>query len=118
MLQLILAVRSAVRSVVANARAGLMQVDQNAGAFLGYAFERAANQIVALAIGGTEYIAIDAVRMHAHQHVGFSRDLAMHQREVALGQNCAGIDNRFEAAEFGAEAAFGLTADEALGLQA
>ncbi len=74
----------AVGGVVAESGAGLMEVDQHARAFLGDALQRLANQQMAFAIGGSEDVAIDAVRVHADQNVSFPGDLAVHQREVAL----------------------------------
>ena len=88
---LLLAVGRAVGGVVAESRAGLMQVDQHARAFFGDPLERAANQQMAIAIRGAEHIAIDAAGMHANQHVGLAGDLAAHQRQMLLRHDGADI---------------------------
>ena len=76
--------------MVAEARAGLVQIDQTPAPSSAMRSQATAHQIAAIAIGGAEDISADAVRLHAHQHVLAAGDFAVHQREVAFAVDGAG----------------------------
>src|SRR5260370_10956958 len=95
-----------------------MQIDQNSGALLGDPLERASNHALALALHRSKHVAIDAMRMHAHQHVFAPGDLAVNQRQVHFRDDGAGVDDALEIAELGAQATLRLAADDTLILQA
>src|ERR1022692_4258936 len=94
-----------------------MEIDQRSGAFFGDLPQRIAHHLVALAFHRSEYIAINATGVHAHQHVFTSSNLAEHQRQVHLRKDVARVNDGLEVAEFRAQASLGLAANEALGLQ-
>ena len=105
-LRLFLAVGRSIGGMIAKTRSSLMQVHQHARSFLGDALHGAANQQMAFAIGGSEDIAIDAMGVHANQHVRLSGNLAVHQSQMALWHDGAGVDHGLEIAEFGVQTAF------------
>src|SRR5258706_10387506 len=96
---------------------GLMQIDQHSGALRGDAFDRISDHLPALAFSGPEDIAVDAMRMHAHQDVFASRNLAVNQSQVHFGDDGAAVDDGLEVAKLSSQAAFRFPAYEAFVLQ-
>src|ERR1700738_4095914 len=64
--------------------AGLMQIDEHTQTFGGYLAQGAGDHLLAIALGGSENVAIDALGMHPHQHVLLAGDFAANQSEVGL----------------------------------
>src|SRR5258708_5412955 len=95
MLELLLAVGRA-EAVIAKARSSLMKIDEHARALGGDQFQRLPKYALALAFHRPEDVAVGAMRVHAHQDIFMSRDLAVNQRQVHLRNDGAGIDDGLE----------------------
>ena len=59
---------------------GLMQIDQHPTRLFRDGSQSGGNQLMAIAIERLEYVAIHAMRMHAHEHIVLCR---RHRRESA-----------------------------------
>src|SRR6185295_1507769 len=92
--------------VLARAEPGLMQIYQHAPAFLGDAREGPPQGLLTIALLRTEYVAQQAARVHAHQHVGVAGNIAADQREVRFAVDRADVGNSLEGAELSVNAPF------------
>ena len=92
----------------------LVQVDQDAAAFLRDGPQRIPHQPAAVAALRSEDFAVQASRMHAHQHPLLPFEIAADQRQVILGIDVAGIGDRAKLAELRFDAALGGAPDELL----
>ena len=105
--------RSGRGGVDAEASAGVVQVDEHAAILPDDGFERALDDFVAIAFGGRENIAGEAVRMHAHQRRP-SGQISAHQRDVLLAVHVGGVDDHAEIAVARGQSRLGDAPDVAL----
>src|SRR5271169_2551498 len=100
----------------AQARPGLMQIDEHSGAFVSNGLQRGLDQFLAVAIERTEDVSVGAMRMHPHQDVGSIGNVPVDERQVAFSVHAALVANGAELAERCAQMSFGFAFNEALGL--
>src|SRR5208283_1537160 len=101
----------------AQARPGLMQIDQHSGAFLSNGLQRSPNQFLAVAIERAEDIPVGTMRVHTHQYVGLIGNVAVNERQVALSVDTALIADGAERAGRCLQMPLGLAIDKPFGLQ-
>src|SRR5208337_279828 len=97
----------------AQARTGLMQIDQNARAFAGNGLHRGVDKLLAIAIERTKDVAIGTMRMHAHQHIGLVGNVPVDQCQVAFSVDTALIANGAELASRCAQVPLGVALNKA-----
>src|SRR5947209_17467564 len=117
MLQTLLSVRGGVTLMVAEPRPGLMQVHKDTRTVARNLLEGSPDGAVAIAVHRSEDIAQNAVRMHSHQNALAARDVAVHQREMLLWNNGAGVSDGPKIAELGVDPALVLAVNKTLGLK-
>src|SRR5579884_2241472 len=95
-----------------NAGTALVQINEYAAIGLRDGLESRIDQLAAITILRMEDVAIEAMRMDAHQHVALGADIAMDQRKMQLAVNLALVTNGFEGTERGVHMTGGIAFDQ------
>src|SRR6266446_1623748 len=102
----------------AEAAPGVVEIKKYTAAFFGDGFQGARDEFAAVAGGGAEDIAGEAVRMDAHQGRFRAFEITAHQRDVLVVVHVAGVGDHAEIAKARWQDSFRDTANVALMLHA